>query len=101
MNAAPDSIPPSDRVQRVNHRDRALRFSINLRRHTFVEGDGYFLRRQRRINFLSRISFVGQMLPGVMCLLSAHTRAPHSLVDTVLLELLRKCEPARGEEGAF
>src|SRR5262249_11510448 len=91
----------SDRVQHVNHRDGTLRFSIDLRRHTVVEGNGYRLRWQGRINFLSRISFVGQMLPGVMRLLSANARAPHSLINAVLLELLGKCEAARGEERAF
>src|SRR5262249_28135744 len=94
MNTSPDSVLPSDRVQRVNHRDRAVCYSINFRRSSFIEANGYRLRRQRRINFLSGISFVGQMLPGVMCLLSANTRTPHSLVNAVLLELLRKCESA-------
>src|SRR5262249_32634533 len=85
MNASPDPIPLSDRVQGVNDRDRDLRLSIDLRRHTFLKSDGHRLRWKCRINFFSRISIVGQMLRGVVCLLSADTRTPHSLVDAVLL----------------
>src|SRR6266496_1124361 len=101
MNAAPNPIPPANRVQRVNRRDRALGFSIDLRRHTFVEGDGYHSRWKRRINFPSRIGLVGQVLPRIMCLLSANTRTPHSFVDAISLDLLGKCEAARREERAF
>src|SRR6266545_1673022 len=101
MNAAPNPISPANRVQRVNRRDRALRLSIELRRHTFVEGDGYRSRWKRRINFPCRIRLVGQVLPGIMRLLSANTRTPHSFVDAILLESLGKCEAARGEERAF
>src|SRR5207244_2966076 len=91
-----------NRVQRVNHRDRALlRFSIDLRRHTLVKGNGYRSRWKRGIDSPPRISVVGQVLPGIMCLLSANTRTPHSFVDTILLDLLGKCEAARGEERAF
>src|SRR5206468_848592 len=101
MNAAPSPIPPANRVQRVNRRNRALGFSIDLRRHTFVEGDGYHSRWKRRINFPSRIGLVGQVLPRIMCLLSANTRTPHSFVDAISLDLLGKCEAARREERAF
>src|SRR5437867_2003072 len=102
MNAAPNPIRLANRVQRVNDRDRAfLRFPIDLRRHALVKGDRYRSRWKRRVNSPPRISVVGQVLPGIMCLLSANTRTPHSFVDTILLDLLGKCEAARGEERAF
>ena|SRR5437870_6410111 len=41
------------------------------------------------------------MLPGIVCLLSTNTCAPHSFVDAVLLDLLGKRKAARGEERAF
>jgi len=56
---------------------------------------------KRRVDSPPRISVVGQVLPGIMCLLSANSRTPHSFVDTILLDLLGKCEAARGEERAF
>src|SRR5438128_895432 len=68
MSAATNPILLANRVQRANHRDRALlRFSIDLRRHTLVKADRYRLRWKRRINFPPRISVVGQVLPGIMC----------------------------------